>query len=288
MIKFDLPLPAYHNEKKNIIRLVLFTSVFALVFINIYAPFGADRWFDVTRLRFFTFSSLTILTGVLIVVISRIIMYHYTSGIPLLIWQFLIWIFCEIASMSLFYSLFEKYVLYDTRDFSTIFNYSLKNTALVLLLPYTFSWLWLAWQDKKEQLRKLSDEPARISSKGMVPFYDEKGILKFSVKKENLLYLESSENYVNIYYLNNENISKYMLRETLKKIEGNLSGTDIVRCHRCYMVNFDKVRIIRRDKDGLKLELDVTSLMDIPVSKTYFGTVMTTFSKYCKGGDISD
>lgn len=289
MVKFDLPLPAYHNLRKNIVRLILFTSVFALIFINIYAPFGADRWYTVTRLRFFTFSSLTILTGVLIVVISRMLMYHYTRSRSLLIWQYLLWIFGEIALMSLFYSLFEKYILDDLRNFNVIFNISIKNTTLVLLLPYSISWLWLAWQDKKEQLARLRDEPGQsVSPNDMIAFYDEKGILKFSVKKENLLYLESAENYVNICYLNKERISKYMLRETLKKVEENLTGTDIIRCHRGFIVNFDKVRVIRRDKDGLKLELDVPSAADIPVSKTYVGTVMQTFSKYCKTGDISN
>ena len=77
MVDFRKPVPAYLNEKGNIIRLILFTALFALVFINIYAPFGADRWFDVNQLEFFTYSSLVILAGVLVVVISRIIMYYH-------------------------------------------------------------------------------------------------------------------------------------------------------------------------------------------------------------------
>lgn len=187
--------------------------------------------------------------------------------------------------MALFYVLFETFILHDTRQISDLFRVSVKNTALVLLLPYAISWLWLSWQDKKEQLEKLTDGSDLPHTAGMVPFYDEKGVLKFSVKKENLLYLESAENYVNICYLNQNRISKYLLRETLKKVEENLAGTDIIRCHRCFIVNFDKVKVIRKDRDGLKLELDVPSAADIPVSKTYVGTVMQTFSRYCKTGD---
>ena len=82
----------------------------------------------------------------------------------------------------------------------------------------------------------------------MIPFYDDKGILKFSIKKENLLYLESAENYVNICYLNKGKISKYLLRDTLKKIEESFAGTEIIRCHRSYMVNFEKVKVIRKDE----------------------------------------
>ena len=114
----------------------------------------------------------------------------------------------------------------------------------------------------------------------MIAFYDEKGILKFSIMKENLLYLESAENYVSIRYINKDRVSKFLLRETLKKIEDKLSGTEIVRCHRSYMVNFDKVRVMRKDREGLKLGFDNPLVGDIPVSKTYVTQVMDTFARY--------
>ncbi len=119
----------------------------------------------------------------------------------------------------------------------------------------------------------------------MIPFYDDKGVLKFSVKMQDILYLESAENYVSICYLNKGKASKYLLRETLKKAEDSFSGTELVRCHRSYIVNFDKVKVIRRDKEGLMLELDSPSVIDIPVSKTYVASVMQTFSKYSQTND---
>jgi hypothetical protein len=281
MIDLDKQLPAYHNKKQNIVRLVLFTSVFALVFINIYSPFGSDKWYNVNKLQFIVYSSLTILTGVLVVVISRMIMYRYCRKKSLKIWQFLLWIFGEILMMALFYTLFEKIVLKDERFIADLFKLSARNTALVLLLPYTISWLYLAWQDKNEQIGKMAEgQPPSSASRDMIPFYDDKGVLKFSIKKENLLYIESAENYVNIYYLNKNKVSKYLLRDTLKKIEEDFAGTEIIRCHRSYMVNFEKVKVIRKDRDGLMLELDNPSVIDIPVSKTYVNSVMQTFSRF--------
>jgi hypothetical protein len=254
-----------------------------LVFINAYSPFGADRWYNLTRLEFFTYSSLTILIGVLVVVISRIIMYHVSKRHAIIIWQYLIWIFAEILFMALAYAMFEKLFLKDTRFFADLVRNSSRNTALVLLLPYSILWLYFSWQDKKEQIERLADyQPLSDNTRNMIPFYDDKGILKFSIKKENLLYLESAENYVNICYLNKGKVSKYLLRDTLKKIEETFSGTEIIRCHRSYMVNFEKVKVVRKDKDGLKLEFDNPSVTDIPVSKTYVNSVMQTFSKYCQ------
>lgn len=288
MLDFQKPIPPYLNEKGNIIRLILFTSLFALVFINAYSPFGADRWYNLTQLEFLTYSSLTILIGVLVVVISRIIMYHVCKRRSINLWQYLIWIFAEILSMAFAYALFEKLFLKDVRLFTDLVRNSSRNTALVLLLPYSILWLYFSWRDKKEQIERMADVPSfSDSTRNMIPFYDDKGILRFSIKKENLLYLESAENYVNICYLNKGKISKYLLRDTLKKIEENFSGTEIIRCHRSYMVNFEKVKVIRKDRDGLKLEFDNPSVTDIPVSKTYVNTVMQTFSKYCQTSDLS-
>jgi DNA-binding LytR/AlgR family response regulator len=46
------------------------------------------------------------------------------------------------------------------------------------------------------------------------------------------------------------------------------------------MVNFEKIKVVRKDKDGLMLEFDSPVSVDIPVSKTYAEQVMNTFSKY--------
>lgn len=287
MVDFEKPAPPYLNEKGNIVRLIIFTSLFALVFINIYAPFGADKWFDLTKFQFFFFSSLTILTGVLVVVISRIIMYNVHKRHSIKLWHYLVWIFAEILSMSLFYGLFQKVILNDPRLFIDLVKSSSRYTALVILLPYSTLWLYFSWREKKEQIERMVDVQAvSPNTRDMIPFYDEKGILKFSVKKENLLYIESAENYVSVCYLNKGKVSKYLLRDTLKKVEESFTGTDVIRCHRSYIVNFEKVKVIKKERDGLKLELDNVSVADIPVSKTYVSTVMETFSRFYQMNDV--
>ncbi|MGD9978222.1 MAG: LytR/AlgR family response regulator transcription factor [Bacteroidales bacterium] len=280
MTDFQSPLPRYLTSKVNIVRLILLTAAFALVFINIYAPFGSETWFDVTKWEFLAYSSLVILTGVLVVVMSRIIMYQVSKRRTLLLWQYLVWVTAEIFSMSAFYALFEKLILKDTRFIGDLFRVSAKNTALVLLLPYSVLWLYFSWMEKKQQLLQLTENPPTDTSKNMIPFYDEKGELRFSAKLENLLYIESADNYVNIYYMNKEKIARFTLRNTIKRMEETLMGTEIIRCHRSYMVNFEKVKILRKDRDELHLELDVPAAIALPVSKTYVQKVMETFTRF--------
>ena len=281
MADFQKPISEYLCEKRKIIQLILFTSIFALVFINIYSPFGIAKWLTYTRLEFLTYSSLVILAGVLVVVVSRIIMYNVCQQRIINLWQYLLWIFAEIFFMALFYAIFDKLLLNDSRLFTDLVKVSAKNTALVLLIPYTIMWLYFSWNEKKEQIERLADiQSYSDNSREMIAFYDDKSVLRFSLKRESLLYIESSENYISICYINKGKVSKYLLRDTLKKMEEMFAGQDIIRTHRSYMVNFEKVKVIKRDKDGFSLELDSPLAIDIPVSKTYIDPVMKTFSRY--------
>jgi len=274
-------IPAYLTTKRNIVQLVFFTAAFALVFINVYAPFGVDMWFHVSRWQLFFYSSLVTLTGVLVVVLSRLIMYFVSRKRQINYWQYFVWVIAEVFFMALFYTFYVKLILNDARYFPDLLKVTVQNTALILLLPYSVLWLYFSWKNEKMKLAELSQgQVSADHSKLMIPFADEKGVLRFSVKMDSLLYLEASDNYVNIFYLNQEKVTRFMLRNTLKNLEDLLKGTGIVRNHRSYMVNCAKVKVIRKDNDGLRLNLDLPSAIDLPVSKTYVENVMKAFTHF--------
>jgi hypothetical protein len=282
MVNLQSKIPDYIIDKGNIVRLILFTAAFALLFINFYEPFGVQYWFNIPWWKLFLYSSLIILTGVLVVVISRILMYVTRERISLNYLHYFLWVLAEVFFMALFYTLFEVFILNDQREFLSLLKVSVLNTALVLLLPYSAMWLYFSNREKKLQLERITrgEYPTTDVAKHMIPFHDEKDILRISVKQDHLLYLEASDNYINIYYLNKGKISRYLLRNSLKKMEEQFKNTEIVRCHRSFMVNFDKVKVIRKEKEGLQLELDLPSGIDIPVSRSYVEKVMAMFSKF--------
>ncbi|MDX9846055.1 MAG: LytTR family DNA-binding domain-containing protein [Tenuifilaceae bacterium] len=278
---FSNPLPKYLTDKKNIVKLIMLTALFAVVFINIYAPFGLEMLYKLSDWEFLGISSLIILTGVLVVVISRIIMYHVSKRTTILVWQYILWVFVEVFAMALFYTLFEKLFIQDSRFILDLLKISMKNTTLVLFLPYSVLWLYFSWQEKKIQLQLLAQEPSLAdTSKKMIPLYDEKEVLRFSVKAEHLLYIESADNYVNIYYIDKGKVARFTLRNSIKRLEGLLKNAEVIRCHRSYMVNFEKVKILRKEKEELILELESPSHTELPVSKTYAKNVMETFTRY--------
>lgn len=267
-----MKIPDYINEKKNIVKLVTFTSIFALVFINLYKPFSSSSWYPVSDFMFFVFSSIIILTGVLVVVISRLVMYFYGKKHDISYFQYAFWVFLEILFMSLFYTIYTLSIGKE-RDSMEVFKTCIINTSLVLLLPYISLWFYFGWKESTGKLEKLSSLSSTNStdttSLGNIPFYDEKGVLRISINKSDLLYIESCDNYVTIYYTANNTIKKYLLRNRLKALEDEFSGTNIIRCHRTLLVNLEKAKVIRKESDGLYIELDTKDAKEIPVSKSY-------------------
>lgn len=284
-ITMNSKIPGYMYEKSNIIRLILFTAAFALLFINIFKPFGSRDWYKISDLKFFIFASLIVLVGMLVVVISRMIMLRFVRKNTISYLQYGIWVLIEILSMSMFYALFTKFIPKENvnRDFLQIFSDSTLHASLILLLPYAIMWLYFSWNEKNSILEKLKleEKVAEVPKRNLIAFLDEKGEFKISIVLENLLYVDSADNYATIHYLNKSKLSHFLIRNSLKWMEENLTKeSPLVRCHRSYIVNLDKVKVLRKTKDGIFLELDALNTPDIPVSKTYYERVMTKFSQY--------
>ena len=277
---WDKNIPTYIYDKQHIVQLILWTAFFALVFINIYKPFSSSSWYNVSEFKFFVFSSLIILTGVLVVVLSRIVMFHWGKQHTISVGSYSIWILLEIFFMSLFYTIYTL-VLNPERDYMDVFESSTINTSLVLLLPYSVLHFYFSYKDKERRLQLLEEHQAEtVARQSVFSFYDEKQELRLSVKRSELLYVESADNYVCIWYLSKGQLTKFLLRNSLKAMEENFADTNVLRCHRSYMVNFDQVKVIRREKEGIFLELGIERVPDIPISKTYSEKVMRWFQSY--------
>jgi hypothetical protein len=134
----------------------------------------------------------------LVIVISRVLMFLISRKKPIHFGEYALWIIAEIFSMALAYAIIQRFLLHGQKDFMTILHNSVRITAFIILLPYVIFWLYLSFKDKYVLLEKLRtnhsgpDENSYKTTGGnwsMIQFRDEKGILRFSIKGEDLLYL---------------------------------------------------------------------------------------------------
>jgi hypothetical protein len=225
--------------------------------------------------------------GITILSVSRWVMYLLQNRIKLTYPAYAVWILGEIVIMSALYALVIKVGLKDFRDFFTIAPRAMFYISLILFLPYIVSWLYMSLQDKKSHLLRLVQMSKYINEESywaihpdkfnLIHFSDDKGTLRLSIKFHNLYYIESSDNYVNIYYENKGMITRFLLRRSLKSIEDSYADYPLIRCHRSYIVNVNKVKVLRKEKEGIFLDLDYLDLPDLPVSKTYTEQVIKLF-----------
>lgn len=273
---FKQRIPYFLLTKRNQIQMVIFVSLFALAFINIFKPFRSDRWFQITGMKYFLLSAALVFQGFVIVLVSRLIMYYYTRKHPINNLGYGLWIIGELFVMAASFTIWSLKLGLQT-EFTAALGSAAENTALLLFIPCTIAIVYLSLKEKEHQLRKMVTAKEAVvagSNKSLISFYDDRGSLLLSIAKENFLFIESADNYVCLWYLKNDAPKKKMLRITMKKVMEQLVDTNVMRCHRSYMVNLEKIKMIRRDKDSLYLELGIPSVMDIPVSKTYGETVI--------------
>jgi len=108
-------------------------------------------------------------------------------------------------------------------------------------------------EKKAEPLLKLTGE-------------NEKDIIE--MKAENLFYIESSDNYSTVFFEKNKALHKELLRSSLTRLESQIEAENIVRCHRSYVVNLDKVEKVTGNAQGYKLHLRETEFV-VPVARKY-------------------
>ena len=284
-------IPSFIYKRSNQIAMIIFVPIFALLFITIYRPFNFEHidedtglltWLNISREVLVQLITLGfIFVGMAVVAISRWIMGVYTRKRELSYMQYISWVAFEILIMALIFTIAALFT--DTpKPVTTLFYNSLVKTILILLIPYVMCYIYFIWQERVAQLRlireRLAEDETALQA-AYVQIYDEKGEMRLSVRREHLFLLESADNYVCVWYINNNSPKKVLVRNTLTKVAKQLESTHIQRCHRSYIINLDLIKVMRREKEGIFVEFGVEGVPDVPISKTYVENINNWLTK---------
>ena len=273
----------FYTVKFNLV-FCLFVPVFALLFMVIYNPtFGIDSA-NLDYLNQHKGFALPILCaiqlGVLLVsrsLLSFAIIRHRITEMEFLLWQFI-----EFTVNCLFADLFLS--LYLHVDYFTALPRIMLISFGVNLFPYAFYWVLVERMDRDARIADAYNLMTNMrggdqTERGMMRFSDEKGNTKLVVGAERIISIASSGNYITILYDDGGSLMRFSLHNTMKAIEPLATANGLVRCHRSYFVNINKVKVIRRTSDGVVAEIDHPGVDNVPVSKTYAPDLITLFSQ---------
>ena len=151
---------------------------------------------------------------------------------------------------------------------------NLLQTFLIGIIPTIILTFWVEQKYYKKHYKIAKEQSNKITNKNKLP--DKNTVFDFSIGKEifkiesqNLLYIKADGNYCTIFYNKENSINKKMLRSSLKNIEDKVKDNEkIIRCHKSYIVNMNKVINMTGNARGYNFFLNETDFA-IPVSRNF-------------------
>lgn len=280
-------LPKYLLGKYQLIGTVTFSVLFAIVFLNIYIPFSETAWFGLGNSETFTSTLLFVTLSILALVGSRMLMYKSKTYIEMTYLGYTLSCIFEIAFIAGIYTWLTVGIDFLDDTNARVFGRAFMYGSIALGVPYLISGMYFSINDKNKTIRLMSYEnvvtdETPVSEKSMhkITLFDNNGALKMSLNLDSLYYIESDDNYIKVWYTDNKGeLQQYMLRCRLKTVEDSFKGSSLVRCNRRYIVNIEKVKVLRKESDAYVLDLDNEAIPTLPVTKTYTDIVLAHFTE---------
>jgi len=128
-------------------------------------------------------------------------------------------------------------------------------------------------QESQNDLNTKENEPELESKAIVLDIPSLNASEDLSILMDDFLFIQSSDNYIDVFYLKNGTPTKAVLRNTLKAIEDVLSENEnLFRCHKSYLVNLHHVHHISGNAQGYKLHLNHTEEI-VSVSRGHNETI---------------
>ena len=242
--------------------------LFALGLLLLFCPF-AFKNYDITfsRYSFHIVMVFCIVLGVLL--LSRLPMMFISRKYQINQRIYLFLCLFEVVFSSGFTALYLWLFSDKHEAYFMFFGYSFVYLAMAMIVPYIILFQHFTILEKEEAL----EDAGRLSLGEKIRFVDERGNVKLIVSQASILYIQSDENYLRIYYMDEGKINNYLLRSSMKRIEEMCAKNGLIRCHRSYFVNKNRVEVLQKEKDFTYAVLDVPNAAHIPVSKNYYDQI---------------
>jgi hypothetical protein len=301
MPAIEREIPKFIVSRKYISVLIAFILLFSALFMVIYQPFAMAVWFGTSQTLNFSFTILFYLSSIVVLILSRTLMYTIYNRLDVTVMTYIWWIMAENLVISLIYTLITvNFFPMPGIETPTLATRALMCVTIILAIPNGFVLFYAAYCSKCEELQALQYQnqqlekeyhlltsrqhdlrvaaPTLNEAPKMINLHDNNGTLRLSINNDALYYLESEDNYITIYYKHNEKLHSYMLRCRTRSVERSLEGTCMVRCHRSFIVNINKIRVMGENRRMHFLTLDDEQVSPIPVSKSYYQSLLSSLN----------
>lgn len=256
-------------------KIIAFSAIglFVFLFLLFFQPFGVNNYDPSERItsEFFW----------IILSMGAFVSFFLLLNDPLLFgllfkklmrrWQiylWVIWTLIYIASMIfLYYNVLGEW--HDFR-FSSWLEF-IGNFSALSIIPLIIVYMYVRMQHLRELSTTTSDYSADATQLITFPSDNQKDVITLPL--QDILYLESEDNYVAIHYLKSGSLAKSLVRITLKRIHDLQLHPALVRCHRSYLINLLQLNQFKGNSQQGVVYLHHLN-QPLPVSRSFAGDLM--------------
>lgn len=279
-----ITVPKQILQRRFLLRSVLFVSLFSMLFMALYQPAFtySTTWFGFHSWKQAGVTALFYAVAISTLIISKLLLFRFSRNHSVTVKRILLWHIVEFFAIATEYYLFSVYFRLGSVEVPQLLIRIPMCVALILAIPYSIIWLYAQYKAKKEELElfKVTHKRETIESDHrLIQFRDSQGKHKMSLSEDSIFYIESQDNYVQIFYDLEGKLSSYLLRCSTQKIEEDLTGTSIVRCRRSFLVNTSKIVRWGKERGHFTITLDQPSGKSITVTPAYYRIILTQLDK---------
>jgi len=270
------PYP-FVNEMKHKLLISFSFGLFVYMFLLIFQPFGISEVIGNKSVYLLGFGLITTL----------VLLFNYTI-LPALFpkyfdldeWKIkneISFIILNITIITILNYLYNSFVGYDVSQQHSLFYFVLFTVSVgffpvIFLVFITELFLNRKHQHMASMINskiQIGKEFVETDSMPSIEIISESKTEGFVISENDLLFIKSEDNYCKVYFKENNEIKKQLLRITLKNIEEQLQPfTDIIRNHRSYIVNKKQISRITGNARAYYLHFEGCA-ESIPISRNF-------------------
>ena len=276
---FKKPYP-YNDDLTQNTKLIFLISLVLLFLLFLFQPFDLktlnteDKYLLIGGIIVVNFIGLSINLLFIPAFLSKLNLFKSWTVLKEIFWN--IWIlFTLVTSYFIYFHLsgsfgFSLYILFKVLIISAI--------PISILIPYNRNRLLRKHLQSALELNKFLEEKAHPTPKIVHLKSDyEKDDLSIDVNE--LLFIRSANNYIEVFWKEKESIRSQMVRCTIKYAEDAFNDYPyIFKCHRAYIVNINHVKKVEGKPQGYTLYVGGDK-RTVTVSRNYISQFKELFYK---------
>jgi hypothetical protein len=274
--RLQSPFPYYLNDDRKNLLVIFLISAFVVVFMSVYKPYrNLEQELSFANMCLFGGVTFFVM-GISIIALPKM----FPAAFDPTAWtiqKYILQTFFQCFIIGIFSIVIDKVYLCPEKTIGEITIHAFTQVILIGIIPVTIMTMFLKnimlqqnlvvaihANQEIQKIKSLKHEVAKAGNNAITLFSDTSETLEFNLP--DLLFIEADDNYATVYWLDQGQVQKKLLRANLKNLETQLDNSFTIRCHRSYIVNVHAISSVTGNTNGYKLRIKDTDHF-IPVAR---------------------